>query len=58
MDDFRNFDPISEDFYTSVFVRRLGKFAEKLFEGKNYGDYSAEDLLSDTIELCWRKKWW
>lgn len=57
MDDFHNFDPNSDEFYTSV-VKRLRGVAKSLFEGKNYGDYSPEDLLSDTLDLCYEEKWW
>jgi DNA-directed RNA polymerase specialized sigma24 family protein len=58
MNDFRNFDPNSEDFFKSLFVRRLRAVAKSLFEGKNYGDYSPEDLLSDTLQVYCDEKWW
>ena len=58
MDDFSNFDPNSVDFFKSLFARRLRSAANTLFEGKNYGDYSPEDLVSETLERCCEEKWW
>ena len=58
MDDFSNFDPEDAEFYNSIFVRRLRAVAKSIFEGKNYGDYSPEDLLSDTLERFYVKQPW
>ena len=57
MDDFRNFDPNDKDFFKSLFVRRLRTVANNLFEGKKYGDYSPEDLVSEALERCCEEKW-
>lgn len=58
MDDFSNFDPNSEEFFKRLFVKRLRAVANSFFEGKNYGDYSPEDLVSDTLQACCDEKWW
>lgn len=58
MDEFSNFDPEDDEFYASIFVRRLRAVAQSLFEGKKYGDYSPEDLLSDTLERFYVKRPW
>ena len=57
MNDSRNFDPTDPDFYNSQFGKRLRAVANELFEGKKYGDYSPDYLVSDTLERCYEEKW-
>jgi DNA-directed RNA polymerase specialized sigma24 family protein len=57
MSDSRNFDPTDPGFYKSQFAKRLRAVANELFEWKNYGDYSPDDLVSDTLRRCVEENW-
>ncbi len=58
MDDFTKFDPHNNEFFKSVFLKKLRATAKSLFEGKTYGDYSEEDLLNDTLEMFYKEEPW